>query len=62
MQYQWPILREINKTISCKIALNRTQYLGITTKETEDLYSENYKTSLTKVQTQISGKMTYFMS
>ena len=42
--------RESKKTILFKIASKRIKYLGINlTKEVKDLYSENYKTLMKKI-------------
>ena len=43
--------REIKKTIPFTIATKRIKYLGINLpKETEDLYSENYKTLMKEIK------------
>ena len=43
--------KEINESISFTIAMKRIKYLGIyLTKETKDLYRENYKTLVKEIQ------------
>ena len=43
--------REIKETIPCTIATKRIKYLGINlSKETKDLYAENYKTLMKEIK------------
>lgn len=46
--------KEIKKTVPFIIALKKIKYLGINlTKEIQGLYTENYKTLLKKLKTQM---------
>ena len=49
--------KEIKKIIPLATPSKRIKYLGINlTKEAKDLYTENYKTLLEGIKTQINGK------